>query len=157
MPARAGHLRGEIVSAISALLLAVTMFALAWYGVDGVPGRTARLVGTENAWQGLSVLRWLMLATIVAALAAAPLRLGGRSNGARPNTGALVMLLGTATSAVLIYRVLIALPSPDEVVDQKLGAFLAVVWALGIAYGGLESLRDERAAAAATQARMRSA
>jgi hypothetical protein len=30
------------------------------------------------------------------------------------------------------------------VVDQKLGAFLGVLCALGVAYGGLESLRGER-------------
>jgi hypothetical protein len=56
------------------------------------------------------------------------------------------MVLGTVTAAALVYRVLVALPAPAQVVDQKLGAFLGLLCALGIAYGGLESRRAERRA-----------
>jgi hypothetical protein len=144
MPAKLERPRGELISATSGLLLLVTMFALAWYGVDGIPGRTPRLVYAESAWHGLTVVRWVMLATSVAAVGSVPLHYSQRSHGVRTETGLLVTLLGTLTAALLIYRVLIALPSSDRVVDQKLGAFLGVLWALGIAYGGLESLREER-------------
>jgi hypothetical protein len=46
---------------------------------------------------------------------------------------------------LLIYRVLIALPSGARVVDQKLGAVLGLVCALGIAWGGYEAIREQRA------------
>jgi hypothetical protein len=132
------------VSALSALALLVAMFAFAWYGMHGIPGRTARLVYTEDAWHGLTLVRWLMLATIVAAVGSAVLHLSQRPHGAQTNTGLAVTLLGAVTAAALIYRVLIELPAPAQVVDQKLGAFLGVLCALGVAYGGLESLRGER-------------
>jgi len=147
MPASLRHRRGEIVSVSSALLLLLAMFALAWYGVDGIPGRTTRLVWVENAWDALALVRWLMLATIAAVVGSALLHFTQRSHGARTETGLAVTLLGTVTAAALVYRVLIALPAPAQVVDQKLGAFLGLLCALGIAYGGLESLRAERSAA----------
>lgn len=141
--------RGELVSATSALLLLVVMFALAWYGADGIPGRTARLVYAENGWEGLTLVRWLMLLTMAVALGVIPLHFSQRRHGARTETGLLVTVLGTLTAASLIFRVLIVLPSSAQVVDQKLGAFLGVVCAIGIAYGGLESLREERVPATA--------
>jgi hypothetical protein len=150
MPVKLADTRGELVSAVSALLLLVVMFAFAWYGVDGIPGRTSRLVYAENAWHGLTVVRWLMLAAIAVAIGSLPLHLSQRSHGAHTQTGLTVTLLGTLTAAALIYRVLIALPSPEQVVDQKLGAFLGMICALGIAYGGLESLREERSRTAAS-------
>lgn len=144
------HVRGEIVSATSALLLLIAMFALAWYGVDGIPGRTSRLVYAENAWQGLPVVRWVMLVTVVAAVGSVPLHFSQRTHGARTETGVLVTVLGTLTAGLLIYRVLIVLPASDQVVDQKLGAFLGMLCALGVAYGGLQALREERSGATAT-------
>jgi hypothetical protein len=45
---------------------------------------------------------------------------------------------------LLIYRVLIVLPGPGTVIDQKLGAILGLVCALGIAWGGYESMLEQR-------------
>jgi hypothetical protein len=88
-----------------------------------------------------------MLFTILAAVGSALLHLSQRSHGARTDTGLAIAFLGALTSGVLIYRVLIDLPSANQIVDQKLGAFLGVLCALGIAYGGLEALRAERRSA----------
>ena len=145
MADKPGYRYADLVSAGSALLLLVTMFLSAWYGVDGIPGRTSRLVYAENAWEGLTVVRWLIVLTIVTAVGSALLHLSQRSHGARTETGVVVTALGLLTAATLIYRVLISLPAPDRVVDQKLGGFLGVLCALGVAYGGLEALRGERA------------
>jgi hypothetical protein len=147
MPPTPRQRNADIVSVTSAVLLLGVMFALAWYGGDGIPGRTSRLVYTENGWAALTLVRWLMLFTILAAMGAALLHLSQRSHGARTDTGLAIALLGSLTAAVLIYRVLIDLPSANQIVDQKLGAFLGVLCALGIAYGGLESLRAERRSA----------
>jgi predicted metal-dependent peptidase len=53
-------------------------------------------------------------------------------------------VLGSITAAVLIYRVLIDLPSAGSVVDQKLGAIIGLLAAVGIAFGGYESTLEER-------------
>jgi hypothetical protein len=138
--------RGELLSTACALGLLVCMFVFAWYGGDGIPGITPRdrLVWTQNAWEALAVVRWVMLATIVTVVGSLVLHLNQRSHGARTNTSPLVLLLGTATALLLIYRVLIDLPAANRVVDQKLGAVLGVLLTLGIAAGGLRSLREER-------------
>ncbi|MFX6218453.1 hypothetical protein ABTF55_21890, partial [Acinetobacter baumannii] len=53
--------------------------------------------------------------------------------------------VGAAAAIVLVDRVLISLPHPDSVVDIKIGAFLGLLATLGIALGGFDSIREERA------------
>ncbi len=125
--------RGELVSSVGALALLVFMFVFAWYGVAGIPGRSA-VVSTEDGWHGLTIIRWLMLLTIAVALGAHRLR----------NGSTFVAALGTLTALLLTYRVLIDLPSSQAVVDQKLGAYLALLSAFAIALGGYDSLRAQR-------------
>jgi hypothetical protein len=144
MPEKPPFVRGEVLSAASALLLVLAMFALKWYGVDGIPGRTSKLSWSENAWQGLPLVRWVMLLTIAAAIGSVVLHASQRSHGAKTNTSLTVTSLGTLTAALLVYRVLIALPSADQVVDQKLGALLGMMSAFGIAIGGYQSMRASR-------------
>ena len=97
-----------------------------------------------NAWNSLSIVRWLMLATIVVAVGSVLLHGSQRTHGSKTNTGALVAVLGSVTAVVLIYRVLIDLPSAGSVVDQKFGAIIGVLAAVGIAIGGYESMLEER-------------
>jgi hypothetical protein len=130
--------RGELVSAASALALLGLMFAFAWYGVDGTPapGSAHTVSSTENAWEALSVVRWVMLVTIVVTIGSLMLHFSQREHAAPTDSGRLILGLGAITSALLVYRVLIDLPSPAAVPDQKLGAVLGVLSALGVALGG---------------------
>jgi hypothetical protein len=137
---------GEPLSACSAVALLVAMYGLEWFGVDGIPGRTPSLAWAVNAWHGLTLVRWVMLATIVVALGAPLLHATQRSHGAKTSTSGTILAAGLLTSGLLIYRVLIILPSANRVVDQKLGAFIGVLCALGIALGGYEAVREDRAA-----------
>jgi hypothetical protein len=143
---------GELLSACSAVALLVAMYALKWFGVDGIPGRTPSLAWAVNAWHGMTLVRWVMLATIAVAVGAPLLHATQRSHGAKTNTGGAVLALGALTSGMLIYRVLIDLPAANQVVDQKLGAFVGLLCALGIALGGYESAREDRAARGAPAA-----
>ncbi len=102
-----------------------------WFGVDGIPGRTRSLAWAENAWQAMTLVRWAMAITIVLALAAPVLHVTQRAHGAKTSTSLVVLGLASLTSLLLIYRVLIDLPSSSQVVDQKLGAFVGVACALG--------------------------
>jgi hypothetical protein len=137
-----------LISAASALILLALMLLLKWFGLAGNPGPTAARAAVstaENAWRGLTVLRWLMLLTILVAVGSVILHATQRSHGAKTDTSAIVTVIGTITAALLAYRVLIDLPTPDRVIDQKIGAFLGLLSAIGIAYGGYESMREERA------------
>lgn len=149
---------GELVSAASALVLLVVMFATQWYGVAGVPDPSyARpaISTAENGWDGLTVIRWVLLATILVAVGSVFLHASQRAHGTKTDTSRLVAALGALSSALLIYRVLIALPGDGTVLDQKLGAFLGLVGAVGIAWGGYESVLEQRARAGAATTRSR--
>jgi hypothetical protein len=149
-PAPTVH-RGELISATSALCLLVVMFLFEWYGVAGVPDPSAArpaVTSAENAWNGLPVVRWVMLLTIVVTLGSVVLHASQRTHGTRTDTSGVITVLGSLTALLLCYRVLINLPAGNQVIDQKLGAVLGVVCALGIALGGYESTRERQARAA---------
>jgi hypothetical protein len=154
LPARAR--RGELVSAIAALALLALMFLAKWFGVDGIPGRS-QVSSAENAWHGLTVTRWLMLLTIFVTLASLVIHVMQRGHGAQTDTGRVIAFLGTVTAVLLTWRVLIDLPSPNSVVDQKLGAYLGLLSAYAIALGGYYSVRSGAARPASARRRRRSA
>ena len=54
-----------------------------------------------------------------------------------------VWLLGGLTALVLIYRVLINVPGPNDVVSRDVGGFVGLVASFAIAYSGYRSLREE--------------
>jgi hypothetical protein len=138
--------RGKLVSAVGAVALLALMFLSEWYGVDGIPGRS-EVSSAENAWHGLTVARWLMLLTIAVTLGSLVIHATQRTHGAQTETSGVVAVLGTLTAAVLTWRVLIVLPSPASVVDQKLGAYLGMLSAYVIALGGFDSIRSAPARA----------
>jgi len=149
-PAPTVH-RGELVSATSALCLLVVMFLVNWYGAAGVPDPSAArpaVSSAENAWDGLTVVRWVMLLAIAVTLGSVVLHASQRTHGSRTDTSGVITVLGSLTAVLLCYRVLIRLPAANDVIDQKLGAVLGLVCALGIALGGYESTRERQAKAA---------
>jgi hypothetical protein len=149
---------GDLVAAVGAVLLLVLMFAFKWYGVDGIPGRSSvgsAVVSAEDGWNGLSVIRWLMMLTITASLVSLAIHVRPVSRQVVAVSRLAVLGLGTLTFVLVSYRVLIEMPTPDKVVDQKLGAFLGIVSALAIALGGYESVREQRARLLASRAASR--
>jgi hypothetical protein len=137
---------GELISFVCAVALVPIMFGLDWYGVVGLPrhGGRSGLTTAEDAWRELTVLRWLMLVTVVAAVAAVVLHATQRSHGAKTDTSIMVTTLGTVTALLVGYRVLFDLPNSNSVVDVKIGAYLGLIAAVGIAIGGWESVREVR-------------
>jgi hypothetical protein len=140
--------RGELIAVVGAGALLILMFAFQWYGVAGVPGARSTepaVQSSVNAWDALSLLRWLMLVTILLAAGSFVLHATQKGHGSRTNTSPLLMAAGALTSVLLVYRVFVDLPHPSEVLDQKLGAVLGVLSAIAIAFGGFDALREERA------------
>ncbi len=137
---------GEIISALSALALLPIMFVLEWYGTVGLPrSRRSGIETAVNAWQELTITRWLMLVAVIVALGSVILHATQKSHGTKTDTSYVVAGIGSVTALVLGYRVLINLPHPSSVVDIKIGAYLGLLAALGIALGGYDSVLEERA------------
>ena len=62
----------EIVAGVAAVVLLLSMFLLPWYGHKGDLAPLAARLGVStsgDAWHSLSTTRWLLLLTIMAALA----------------------------------------------------------------------------------------
>ena len=146
---------GELLSAACAIALLVSMFAVRWYGTVGPPRgpEGSGLSSAENAWHGLTVLRWLMLLTVFAALGSLVLHASQRSRPRPLETAGVLVALAGLTTVLLIFRVLIDPPAPSSVVDVKLGGFLGLLSGVGILIGAVEALRGERAFRAARQRR----
>ena len=121
-----------MLAGASAVLLAVFMVGGKWYGAGSGKG------GSLTGWQALTDLRWLMLVTIIAAVGLVFAQAARRAPAIPVTMSLVVMLLGIVTVLALIYRVLIN-PPPR----QETGAYLGLLWALGVAVGGYFSLRQE--------------
>lgn len=138
--------RGEIVAGVAAVVLLLSMFLLPWYSVNGALASLAAKLGvsiSRDAWESLSTTRWLLILAVAASLALVYLQ-GTRPAPALPVTFSLfVMLLGGLTALVLIYRVLINVPGPNDVVSRDVGGFIGLLASFAITYGGASSLRAE--------------
>lgn len=141
MDFRASRLRsGEIIAATAAVILLADLLALSWYSFSGAPGASA------TGWQTLTVLRWLILLTVAAALALAWVQATRRAPALPSSLSAITTVLGTISTLTLIWRVLISLPGPDgrsPGIGADAGAYIGLVTALVLSAGALWSLREE--------------
>ena len=141
---------GEKISAGSAILLFVVMF-FDWFGVEvsGVPGFGGTINGSGgSAWDALDVIPLFLMLAIVCALAVAVVRLTDADLELSISLNAIVAAVGALACLLILYRIVFP---PDfgsfggVSVDAtlKLGIFLGLIAAAGIAYGGYSAMRAE--------------
>ena len=137
--------RGEAIAGGSAVALLVFLFGLTWYAVSGPLRQTLAInlhqTTSYTGWTGLTHLRWLLLITALLALALTYFQMTSRAPAVPVALAVIVLVLGGLSTLVLIYRVLISTPASS--LDQRAGAYLGLLAAAGIAYGGFASLREE--------------
>jgi hypothetical protein len=121
--------RGELLAGTGAVLLLVFLLAGKWYGHAGT---------SRTGWEALTTLRWLLVVTIAAALVLVAAQVTRRSPAIPVTLSMIVAVLGLISVLALVYRVLINPPSHEQA-----GAFLGLISAIGLAYGGYLSLREE--------------
>lgn len=125
--------RGELLAGAGGVLLLVFLLAGKWYG-HGSRARTG--------WEALPVLRWLLVVTIAAAFALVFAQVTRQAPAIPVTLSLIVTVIGLITVLALIYRVLISPPAHEQA-----GAFLGLLSAIGLAYGGFLSMREEGIAA----------
>lgn len=138
--------RGEWVAGAGAIALLASMFALPWYAVKTPYRPTASLSGvatSPNGWNSLSHVRWLLVVTIVAALALAYFQATRRAPALPVTFSVIATVLSLISVLVLIYRVLINAPGNDAIVDERVGAYVGLASACVILYGAFASMRRE--------------
>jgi hypothetical protein len=152
-------LQAELIAAAGGSILLVALLFLKWFGLGGPVGRFApRAVaaGSEGAWNTLTLLRWPALVAGGIALLPLLVRPAHRWVGLPRRMPTVVAVLGAVMTLLLGYRVLIDLPDPSHVVDQKAGAILGLLGALLIVVGGVESMRAQTVHSSAGRRRGRS-
>jgi hypothetical protein len=123
------------------VLLLVAMLLTPWYTLtltSGGAGPTFYIPQQVDGWNGLSHARWLLLATILLALAAVFFQAQRRAPALPATLCVLASILAGFTVIWLIVRVLIAPPG-----GRGIGGWLGLLGALAIAYGGCASMRRE--------------
>ena len=128
---------GDITAGVGGIVLLISLF-LPWYGVSvNVAGFSA----SENAsgWEVFSTIDIILFAIAVVAITLVALK---ALDQVPAETPVPLILLGLGALAVLliIYR-LIDSPAPSDLPDEvdvsrKIGIFIGLIGAAGIAYGG---------------------
>jgi hypothetical protein len=142
MGLRASRLRWpEWVILGGGVVLLAAMLLLPWYTLtlsSQPPGTIFLIPKQVDGWNGLNTARWLLLITVLAALAAAFLQAQRRAPALPVTACLLASVLGGVTTLWLIVRVLIDPPG-----GRGIGGWIGLLGAAAIAYGGLASLRLE--------------
>jgi hypothetical protein len=142
--------RGEAIGLVSALALFVLMF-FGWYGSE-VSGQVENLAyvaasSAGSTWQSLGLISLVLALTIVVAVVAAALRAVGSTWQPAIPPSAAVAVLGGVSTLLIVFRILVP-PGLGTVggitirATLELGAFLGLVAAAGIAYGGYRGMGE---------------
>lgn len=141
------RLRGaSALLAAGGLALFVVVFFVDWFGssVSGLP-QGSLLKGANisaTGWQTFTSSRWIWLASILAALAAALAGVAGRSSDGPLRPGAVAAGLGALSSGLIVYRIA---HHPSASFSQgalhagygiKIGIWFGLLAALAITVGG---------------------
>jgi hypothetical protein len=138
--------QGERIAAGSAVLLFIAMFFFKWFGIKGQLGGLINAAGfnaSVNAWHGLTILRWLLLIAIIIALGTAFITATQRTTALPVAGSVMTAAAGILVSVLVLYRVVINHPGPDNIVGSKFGGYLGLLFCIGIAVGGWRSMQDE--------------
>jgi hypothetical protein len=137
---------GEWIMGLAGLGLVVVLFALPWYGFDGVYSSTAATLGIRTQYTGLQslhVLGPLALLVGVGGLSAWLLQ-GTRGAPAAPVCAtALTIALAIPVLIGLAVRVLIAYPEHSTYIEAKSGAYCGLALVAAIVVGAYVSLRRD--------------
>lgn len=133
---------GEKIAGIAAAILFIDMFLIDWFGfggsVDTVVGEV-EVGGGLNAWQAFGFIDIILLLTIGAAIAVAVMAANATDVGLPVAGSALVAGLGIFSTLLILYRII----DPPFDGDLKLGVFIGLLAAAGIAYGGWTAMQEE--------------
>lgn len=143
---------GEKISAVSAILLFVSMF-FHWFGVEAY--NTSNLLFAiesvepgKNAWEALEYIPIAFLTTIVITLAATMLRLAGAVPNPSIPANAAVAILGLVSTLLILFRIVDPPVFGVEPTITYEGVvqwpiFLALAAAAGTAVGGCWAMLEE--------------
>ena len=141
---------GEKIAGGSAILLFIFMF-FDWFGVEvsGVGGFSGSVPGGGgSAWDALDFIPIILVITIIATLVMVGLRLADSAYEPSVPMSTIVTVLGVISVLLILFRI-IDPPSFASFggvsVDATLsiGIFLGLIAAVGVAFGGYSTMKEE--------------
>jgi hypothetical protein len=144
---------GELIAAVGGVVLLIALLFLNWYSVEGSIdigfGDFEVSAGAStafNAWDGQGILgtlaNLLILAAGLAAVGLALLTAASRTVALPVAASALTTGLGAGAVIMVAGRMMFQ-PGPNGAIDLKFGIFLALLGAIGVAYGGWQAMQEE--------------
>jgi hypothetical protein len=138
---------GEKIAGASAVLLFIFMF-FDWFKVeiDGGEGLFSVSVG-GSAWEAFSYTDLFLMLTILVAVAVVVIRLTDALVEPPVSLNAVAAVLGGISVLLVLYRIIDppgdtgGVPGVD--ISPTIGAFLGLIAAVGIAYGGYRAMQEE--------------
>ena len=137
---------GDVVAGVSGLALFVFMF-LPWYGIDAVGGVVLG-GGDLNAWEAFSFVDILLFLVAVVAVGLTIVRIAESTPELPAPPAQIVLIAGLVAVVLILFRMIVA-PGVDSAgfdleidLGRKIGIFLALLAAIGIAYGGWRGLSE---------------
>lgn len=141
---------GQLIAGVAGVALLLIMFIFSWYGVKDAPDE----FGGLNAWEAYSFIDIVLFITIVVAVGLAAAAAMAQRVSLPVAASALTAGLGILSVLLILFRIIV---TPDLDVPEldvlglaadielgvKFGAFLGLIAAAGIAYGGWRSMQEE--------------
>jgi hypothetical protein len=127
--------RGELVAAVGGVVLAISVFLIAFTVSDNPNAQIAGEHADASIWKALTIIRYLLL---LAALA--PIILVwiiARGHQLSWPRGEMTAVIGLTATTLLIYRGIIDRPGePSSEIGLAIGWFLALAASIAMAAGG---------------------
>jgi hypothetical protein len=144
--------RGQWIIAGGAVALCIATFLFKWFGgaatgsVSG--GATVTISSSANAWHSLSDTRWLLLATILVALAVVFAAAAARELPSPIAPSAILAGFAGVSAVCVLYRILdhphasATFGSVSVTYGAQLGLYLGFLACLAVFYGAVVDLRE---------------
>src|SRR2546422_2695825 len=137
--------QGEKIAGVSGIALILIMFIFKWFGLKaGVGGFSVE--GSRNAWGSYGFIDIVLFITVVAAVGLAVIRASETEVGLPVAASAVVAGLGILSVVLIIISII----SPPDFgaggisgIDhtRKIGVWLGLIAAAGVAYGGWRAMQ----------------
>src|SRR3954454_15610352 len=143
--------QGEKIAGVSGIALILIMFIFKWFGLKFSGGAGAvgfSVEGARNAWGSYGFIDIVLFITVVAAVGLAAIKASDADGGLPVAASAIVAGLGILSVVLIIISII----SPPDFgvgdisgVDhtRKIGVWLGLISAIGIAYGGWLAMQEE--------------
>jgi hypothetical protein len=144
--------QGEKIAGISGIALLIIMFAFDWFGYKATGGfGLSGELGGRNAWGAFSFIDIILFLAVVSGIALAATSASGTPLSLPVALSAITAGLGILATVLVLFRII----SPPDLsvggisaggaVDttRKIGVFLGLIAAAGVAYGGYSAMQEE--------------